>query len=252
MKPHVCSYAGARDEQIVAYLYEEAPLDERMTFERHLASCVLCRMEVDALRGIRAELGLWTAPEPSLGVSLPTAKVVPMAPAPIPRGQVPAWAQAAAAVLVVGVAMGAANLQVNYSAAQGLSVRTGWWHAPQTATVPVPTDAGATSSWRSELMALEQRLRSEMVSHPVPAVTPVADDASLRRIRVLVHESEQRQQRELALRFAEMAREVESQRQADLVKIDRSLGLIQSRTGMEVMRTQQQVNSLAQRVSQRQ
>jgi hypothetical protein len=44
---------------------------------------------------------------------------------------------------------------------------------------------------------------------------------------------------------------MQSQRQADLVKIDRSLGLIQSRTGMEVMRTQRQVNSLAQQVSQR-
>jgi len=49
-----------------------------------------------------------------------------------------------------------------------------------------------------------------------------------------------------------MAREVESQRQSDLARIDRNLGLMQSRTGMEVMRTQQQMNSLAQRVSQRQ
>ena len=39
-------------------------------------------------------------------------------------------------------------------------------------------------------------------------------------------------------------------RASDLVKIDRSLGLIQNRTGVEVMRTQQQLNSLAQRVSQ--
>jgi hypothetical protein len=41
------------------------------------------------------------------------------------------------------------------------------------------------------------------------------------------------------------------QRQADLVKIDHTLGLIQNRTGMEVMRTQRQMNSLAQQVSQR-
>jgi len=40
------------------------------------------------------------------------------------------------------------------------------------------------------------------------------------------------------------------QRQADLVKIDRSLGLIQRNTGVEAMRTQQQLNTLAQRVSQ--
>ena len=49
-----------------------------------------------------------------------------------------------------------------------------------------------------------------------------------------------------------MARDAQTQRQADLVTIDRSLGIIQSRTGVEVMRTQQQLNTLAQRVSQQQ
>lgn len=252
MKPHVCSYAGGRDQQIVAYLYEEVTLDERTTFERHLASCALCRAEVDALRHIRADLGLWTAPEPSFGVSLPTSKVVPRVTTPIPRRQVPTWAQAVAAVLVVGVALGAANLEVSYSAAEGLTLRTGWRHATPAGTAPVATDATVTAPWRLDLAALEERLRSERTLRAVQATPPVSDDASLKRVRVLVEESEQRQHRELALRFAEMAREVESQRQADLVKIDRSLGLIQSRTGMEVMRTQQQVNSLAQRVSQRQ
>ncbi len=70
----------------------------------------------------------------------------------------------------------------------------------------------------------------------------------------MLQDSERRQQRELALRLAELMRDVQSQRQADLVKIERSLGVIQSRTGqtgIEVMRTQRQVNSLAQQVSQR-
>ena len=70
-------------------------------------------------------------------------------------------------------------------------------------------------------------------------------------MRQLVQESERRQQRELALRVAEVARDLQGQRQADLVKIDRSLGLIQNRTGMEVMRQQQLLNNLL-RVSQKQ
>jgi hypothetical protein len=69
-------------------------------------------------------------------------------------------------------------------------------------------------------------------------------------VRGLLQESERRQQRELALRVAELARDAQAQRQADLVRIDRSLGIMQSRTGVEVMRTQQQLNTLAQRVSQ--
>jgi CheY-like chemotaxis protein len=55
----------------------------------------------------------------------------------------------------------------------------------------------------------------------------------------------------LALRVAEAVRELQVQRQADLVKIDRTLGLMQNRTGYEVMRTQRQMNTLAQQVSQR-
>jgi hypothetical protein len=70
-------------------------------------------------------------------------------------------------------------------------------------------------------------------------------------VNALVQASERRQQRELALRVAELMRDVQTQRQADLVRIERSLGIIQSRTGMEVMRTQRQVNNLAQQVSQK-
>jgi hypothetical protein len=82
-------------------------------------------------------------------------------------------------------------------------------------------------------------------------VSSGGEEATLRRVRQLLQESERRQQSELALRIAEVARELQVQRQADLVRIDRTLGLMQSRTGMEVMRTQRQVNSLAQQVSQR-
>jgi ribosomal protein L30/L7E len=82
------------------------------------------------------------------------------------------------------------------------------------------------------------------------AQPPTDDAALLARVRSIVQESERRQQRELALRVAEVARDSQVQRQADLVKIDRSLGLIQRNTGVEVMRTQQQLNTLAQRVSQ--
>jgi hypothetical protein len=105
--------------------------------------------------------------------------------------------------------------------------------------------------WRAEMTALEQKLTAQLQDQGAASAAD-DDQALLRRVRALIDESERRQQRELALRVAEVARDAQVQRQADLVKIDRSLGLIQSRTGVEVMRTQQQLNSLAQRVSQRQ
>ena len=261
MMQNVCSVAGTRDQRIVAYLYEEGPFDERVAFERHLTSCALCRAEVDALRGVRTELGHWASPAADFSVVLPErASLGGTPPVTVSRWQMPVWAQAAAALLLVGVGAGAANLEIDYSSAQGLSVRTGWRHAETSGssavaalTAPQPSPL-ASQPWRTDLAALEDRLRGEMSAHQVAAaLSPsTSEEAALRRVRTLLGDSERRQQREIALRFAEMAREVESQRQSDLVRIDRNLGLIQSRTGMEVMRTQQQVNSLAQRVSQRQ
>ena len=58
----------------------------------------------------------------------------------------------------------------------------------------------------------------------------------MRRVRALIDESERRQQRELALRVAEVVRDVNAQRQADLVKIDRSLGFIQNSTSASMMK----------------
>jgi hypothetical protein len=63
-------------------------------------------------------------------------------------------------------------------------------------------------------------------------------------VRALLDESERRQQRELALRVAEVLRDVSTQRQADLVKIDRSLGAVQNNLGVEVMKQRQSLNLL--------
>jgi hypothetical protein len=114
--------------------------------------------------------------------------------------------------------------------------------------------SSAAAPWAADLATLERELRRDLDTRrtAVPAAaTTGSDETVLRRVRQLVDESEKRQQSELALRMAEAMRELQLQRQADLVKIDRTLGVIQSRTGLEVMRTQRQMNSLAQQVSQR-
>ena len=88
----------------------------------------------------------------------------------------------------------------------------------------------------------------------VPPASPASDADVTRRVRALVEESEKRQQRELALRIAELLRDVNAQRQADLVKIDRTLGVVQNNVGIEVMKNRQQINQmdLLYRASQRQ
>ena len=77
----------------------------------------------------------------------------------------------------------------------------------------------------------------------MPAASSV-DAETLRRVRALVEESEKRQQRELALRVAEVLRDVHAMRQADLVKIDRTLGEVRTDLGVQVMRDRQKLNTL--------
>ena len=107
------------------------------------------------------------------------------------------------------------------------------------------------------VLGLEQRLRQEVqaqfVSLRPPAPKAASSDPELmRRVKALIDESERRQQSELALRVNEVVRAANSQRQADLRKIDQNIGLVQNRTGVEVLRQREMLNYLVQRVSQRQ
>jgi hypothetical protein len=140
-----------------------------------------------------------------------------------------------------------------------MSVRTGWMETTAQdrsgRTDESSAEGRAGAPWRADLAELEQQLRAELREQSVQIQQQGAvsrdDDDVVRRVRMLVQDSERRQQRELALRIAEVARDMQAQRQADLVNIDRSLGIIQNRTGMEVLRQQQLLNNLL-RVSQKQ
>ena len=103
-----------------------------------------------------------------------------------------------------------------------------------------------------ELAALEQQLKTEFhaqqASSPVAAASAptvrtasVSEADTIRRVRALLDESEKRQQRELALRIAEVLRDVNRQRQADLVNIDRNLNLMQNKFGVEALQQRQEV-----------
>jgi hypothetical protein len=258
MNDMLCAYEGRREEVLVSYLYDDIDPAERDEFAAHLAACAVCRSELQALTHIRAGLAGWMAPDVADGVggAAPRSTLKLVAPQRV-RGwrvaDLPVWAQAAAAMLVVAASLGLANLDVSYSR-DGLHITTGWMrHASASSTTATVTAVPPVSSpWRPDLSALERQLRQDLGPRPAPVAVPVPppnDEAVMKRVRSLIEESERRQQRELALRVAEVARDVQVQRQADLVRIDRTLGLMQNRTGVEVMRTQQQLNTLAQRVS---
>jgi hypothetical protein len=277
MTQSVCTYSGDRDEALVTFLYDKdaSGEGERAAFGAHLPTCAACRDELDTLRGIRTQLATWNPPEPNFAITFGGARQSRSLdrPSSISNQQsainnqhlrwwrsVPAWAQVAAALLFLGVSAAIANLDVRYDQ-QGLSIRTGWSQqrdargatATNRATASSPAAAGSGEApWKADLTALEQQLKAEMrVARTSPdAATPQAQTVSthatdaelVRRVRALVDESEKRQQRELALRVAELLRDVNAQRQGDLAKVNRALGAVENNLGVEVLKTRQQVN----------
>jgi hypothetical protein len=256
-----CNYGDDRDGAIVAFLYDDPDGSgaERARFESHLPACARCQADIAALRGVRTQLARWSPPEPALRVQSSVGGPQSAIRNPPWWRSVPVWAQTAAALLFLGVSAGVANLDVHYDQ-RGLSIRTGW---SKPAVVASDLSPAAEAPWKTDLTALESQLKNEIraaraSATAVPSARSVTVSASdpdvTRRVRALVEESEKRQQRELALRIAELLRDVNAQRQADLVKIDRTLGVVQNNVGIEVMKNRQQLNQmdLLYRASQRQ
>ena len=241
---------------LVAYLYDECEPGERAAIDAHIAVCAACAAEVAALESARVQLASWTPPETDLGFAI----VRPQASGPRDQGSIgsessespwasgprpgpwfarplPAWAQAVAACLIFGAGLSLGVLR-------GTSMR------------PAPTAQGTTAGapaavTATDLATLEQRLRSEMADlRATPARATgngpqsVNSAELLTQVRTLIEESEQRQQRELALRTAQIIRDFDSQRRVDLAQIQRNFGQIEGVTGAEVREQRQMLNYL--------
>jgi hypothetical protein len=242
---------------LVGYLYDECETGERAAIDAHIALCGACAAEVAALQSARLQLSSWTPPGADLGFAIvrPEARARTQgggkpepSDSPVPRGPrpgawfgrpMPVWPQAAAACLIFGAGLWLGVLRGTTPAtspAQALDT-------PNTASAPMVT--------ATDLTALEQRLRAEMASlRATPASAAAAapqpgnNAQLLAQVRALIDESEQRQQRELALRTAQVVRDFDSQRRVDLAQIQRNFGQIEGLTGAEVREQRQMLNYL--------
>ncbi len=254
-------------DTLVAYLYGELDADGCRVFEGHLRTCTPCAREIEGLQGVRSELAEWAPPEMELGFAVIQARAAQPPPATVLRpsrwsvSAMPAWARAAAAVFLVGVGLGFANLEVR-SDANGFSVSTGWMGpAPQSAPAPAATAPAMavslggpeTPAWREEMATLEADLRKEIQAmhaseaSVVPTSTsPATVDgpAVLRRVQTLIAESERRQEQELARRLSQFGRESEMQRRADLVRLEQGFGRVEAQRGVDSVRQQQMLDYL--------
>jgi hypothetical protein len=243
---------------LVSFLYDECEPGERAAIDAHVALCAACAAEVAALRSARLQLASWTPPEAELGFAIVRPQASGLRPQgwssaeasdrPGPRGlkpgawfrqPMPVWAQAAAACLIFGAGLSLGVLR-------GTSPNT-FPSAQLAATTNVATPGTVTAT---DLTALEQRLRAEMAElRAVPASTtaaaPQGNNAQiLAQVRALIDESEQRQQRELALRTAQLFRDFDSQRRVDLAQIQNKVGQIEGLAGAEVREQRQMLNYL--------
>lgn len=255
-----CSLGDGREAALMAYLYDEVEPRERAAFDAHVAECRVCRLELAELTDVRDGLSAWATPDVAEGVGGKAPRTALRLVDPPPRRQgwkrfvdAPVWLQAAAAMLVVGAALGMANLDLTYSSASGLRVTTGWVRpAVSAANVPPAQETAvaqpvAATPWRDDMSALEQRLVQALKAQPGNADS--TDDALVKQVRSLVQESERRQQNELLLRVSELAKELQVQRQGDLQRIDQMFGVVQNRAGMQVRQQEQRFNEFVQRVS---
>ena len=228
---------------LVAYLYDECEPGEQELIAAHVKRCATCAGEIDALRATRQTLAAWTPPDLALGFRIERDADVPRAKVLEPkiawwRAPLPAWAQAAAALVIFGAGL-ATGIARNESVPQTPAAQTA-------AAVPAETRPVATPSVsRDELAQLEQRIRAEF-SQPRSTPTPTAvttrgsDDALLQQVRTLIEQSEENQRKDFTLRMVELAGNIEQQRRVDLTTVRQSMGQLQDVTGNE-LRQQREV-----------
>jgi len=245
-------------EQLVAYLYDEIDGISRRRIDDHLRVCAACAAEVQGLSGVRRELAQWTPPDAELGFTIAQSGTPPPVVAAAPAEKwwtavrVPAWAQAAAAVLVVAAGLSIANLQIRYGDG-GLVITTGWMAPSSAAPAPAAAASASQAEWQPAMAALESTLRAEIRAarssdaariNAVPVTTaPSRSTAlSMQRVTDLIEQSERRQKQELALRLAQFGRDLEVQRRSDLVRINQGFGQFEGRAGAEIARQRQMLD----------
>ena len=234
---------------LVSFLYDECEPAERIAIDAHMTLCAACAAELAALVSARLQLASWTPPEADLGFQivrpqvsgprLQTAEAVGLGPEAYRRAvpwfsrPLPAWAQAVAACLIFAAGLTLGVVRGSMPTASPALATTG----------PAPAAPSIAPS-STELAALEGRMRAEMAQLRTASVIPGAaapqgtSEAQLMaRVRTLIEESEQRQQRELALRLSQVSREVDTQHKADLLQIQQDFGQQQDATMEYLVKT---------------
>jgi hypothetical protein len=252
-------------EALITYLYDEGDTAEREAIAAHVMRCPSCTDEIESLRSTRVTLSAWSPPDASLGFRVTRADERPepvvLRPAAWWRQPLPAWAQAAAAVLIFAAGMTLGGVRQPAPAAPvAEATRVA---APPAGAAPAsarnevvsPTPAQAAVS-RDELVRLEQRLRAleasgaaAMRTQTVASRVSADDRALLQQVQALIDASEERQRRENITLVGRVVNDLDLQRRVDLRQIEDRFGRLHDTTGVALRQQNDAVNYLM-RVSQ--
>ena len=207
-------------EALIGYLYDECEPAEREAVAAHVALCASCAEEIQALGDTRAHMVSWTPPALPLGFQITrTESDTPgkvLRPAAWWGRPLPAWAQAAAAVVIF-----AAGMSVNLERSGGGAPAPVVAQAPSAESTPVAETPAADdiTVTRAEFARLEQRLRAiEHADVQLASRTGggVDQDELFARVSALEQRSVENDRRTLGLisTVATLAREAENQRES--------------------------------------
>ena len=217
-------------EALLDYLYEEGDPAERLKIAQHLQDCAACSVAVLEFQNVRGMLNDWTPPKAQLGfrvVQDSHTTPVPVPPASVWRPRQSAFLQAAAGILLFVAGMAVSQLRVDYGdGAVTLRTRSaapvaGTVSAANVRNASIALPAGSGTPPTIDITALERELRARLESQNAATIDI---ERLLQRVRAMIDQSEQRQQRELALRLSQVSREVDTQHQADLLRIQQDVG----------------------------
>ncbi len=251
-------------DRLITLLYDdEGDPAERTALEGHLEACGACAELLAALTHTRGTLGAWVAPRPPLGFAQLDRPAVPRWRQALPWAGMAAAAlltlsaSAGLAGLDVTYDDNGFRLRTGWSPrdAAPTSAAADSQSAPATAdlsgsdprTAWLARASEGEPPWRADFDLLTTQLRAELEAHaraanarleqaltaataPVPlhaGAAAIDADQLMRRLAEQIEQSEVRQQQNLALRVAELGREFQLRRQADLVQFEQGLARVE-------------------------
>ncbi|MFQ5754194.1 MAG: anti-sigma factor family protein [bacterium] len=213
-------------EKLIGYFYQDLEPEEKRVTEEHLSHCETCKKELAELAKTTQLLRTWADEETNLNLKFVPENIS------LWRHLKTAWLSATGwRRLTIGFGMGIAallfmlslfNFEAGYSEGN-FSVKLSLWPRPKT-EMNVANDPLASAVTKAEFNAWQEQ--------------------SLQLIQQMIATTEEHQRRELALKLAQFARDLDMQRRQDLRLVDQGLQVFQLSNENRFRRTDETLQKL--------